>query len=834
MTEGKARCEQCGQLLPVVSRSDLAASFLKKQFPKILDASFKNPLVIRTSKLNEQSDRKTYRWSFSKGTGSAHKGLWFWVGFDVFGKRIERAWLVPSEKWTTKVTHVSQYPTSQWAPFQCYPSEDHPKIEDQIMNGHPLTSRNFQRGQFRRYVSIMKFNIGSLSTGTNGSNSKDIEMNEYVHFDGSTLRFNGDSPNPQDWEDYPNVGSRTIISAINNGWLVEVAPEQHVDVSQMGHRPPSANIQMSPADPLKAQRNGQQWAPSGVIHQEDRQVGTVSGYVQQVNHNNQQAWDKRFGQITGHMGGNPVQVQQQQMPGGQFGTGGQMVTSSTAGMAGRPMMPQNQGPRFIANVPAPVTNHAAMNPMLSGGSSVEMQDGRPVNIPIRVPAKQTANIATGRINDDGIFDHRGQVAPRPAIVTAFTTLDQQGQAGMGMVRDRSGNIIGQSSHFQAPVQSFNPGHHPNFNQGYQQTTQPQFDQWGNQIQPQGQTTQPQFDQWGNLMQAQQPQYDQWGNQMQPQWTPQQPVQNQYQQPAMAVAAAHQAAQSHMQSEGISFQTQGIGKTAQAATGTAPQASPQFGQGQVVGNVHNTRGQNPPQNGHGQQFQGQQFQGQQFLQQGQLLDPSGNPMTPAARQVPDETPVMRNQDGSPIILNGPNGQPMMLRMNAQGNPEYVTPMVVAGPDGSAVLVPPGQTVSEAQLAASVPMDVPLNAEIDPDKIVIEEKPEVTAEDAQVAAAAAPPLQPIIEEEEGPPALHTEAIELLKGRKPVKGMETRIAGVRMFWPNFPENWPFKSKDDLRFKLAELHEEHPACLKAIYMAESTAFQAKMLERWPNLLTN
>ena len=70
-----------------------------------------------------------------------------------------------------------------------------------------LTSRSFQRGLFLRYVSIMKFNIGSL---TSGQTAVDIERNEYIHFDGYTLRFNGDSPDQQAWVDYHNVAARTI------------------------------------------------------------------------------------------------------------------------------------------------------------------------------------------------------------------------------------------------------------------------------------------------------------------------------------------------------------------------------------------------------------------------------------------------------------------------------------------------------------------------------------------------------------------------------------------------------------------------------------------------
>ena len=65
-----------------------------------------------------------------------------------------------------------------------------------------------------------------------------------------------------------------------------------------------------------------------------------------------------------------------------------------------------------------------------------------------------------------------------------------------------------------------------------------------------------------------------------------------------------------------------------------------------------------------------------------------------------------------------------------------------------------------------------------------------------------------------------------------MHTRVIGAQMFWPNFPENWPFKAKPELRMTLAELHQDHPVCLKAIYMIESLVFQATMLEKWPGLL--
>lgn len=594
-----------------------------------------------------------------------------------------------------------------------------------VTQHQPLTSRNFQRGQFKRYVSIMKFNVGSLSSG---QNAVDIERNEYIHFDGYTLRFNGDSPNQTDWVNYANVVSRTIISAINNGWLVEVPEGAFVNVSEWGFRPPSANIQMSAADPYKAAQQGKgQWADGGVVHQEDRQVGTVGGFVNQVNQHNAQAWDKRFAQQQQY-GGQPAQVQHHQ----QVGPQQQVLSSSTAGMSGRPQT-MNQGPQFIAQAPAPVRDHAMMNPMLAGGTNVEAQDARVVShVPIRVPAIQTANIATGKMNDGQVaYDREGRVSPRPGMVTAYSDMNTQGTAGLGMVRDKHGNVIGQS----------------------------------------GQMGDPQYGQFGP---------------------------------------------GQFQSEGISFQTTGVGAQAQQATGTHHQASgsaPAFGSGdRVVGRVGQTRGQAP---GNGQ------------AGPGQLYNSQGQPVTPAARQNPIETPVMRGPDGAPLIVAGPNGAPMMLMQGPGGSVQYITPMVVSGTDGQATLVPPGQRVSEEQLSAAIPDTG--ETEIDPEAIELPEQTEVSEEHQQLAAAAAPQSEVV----QGPPDLHPEARELLKDKKPLKEMATAVLCGRQFWTNFPENWPFKSGVELRMKLAELHEDHLVCLKAVFMAESRSFQVKMLERWPDLLT-
>jgi hypothetical protein len=758
MTEVILRCRTCGQPLPTLTRTELGSRFVRLLHPdsEETDGGFEidgKSVAVRTSKLNAQSDRPTRRWSFSKGSGDTDPDEWFWIGLSSAGDRVLRAWIVPAAEWTTRVTHVSESPTSQWAPFQTFPSSEHPEplaaheIQESIMVAQPLTARNFQRGTFKRYVAIMKFNIGSLS---NSQTPVDIERNEYVHFDGYTLRFNGDSPNQADWVDYRNVASRTIVSAINNGWLVEVPEGVAVDVNQWNFQPPSANIQMSAADPYKAQQQGRgQWADGSVVHQEDQQVGTVAGYVQQTNMQNQQAWDKRFAQQQFQGQAVQVQHQPQQQPMPQQ----QVLTSSTAGMSGMPRQ-ANQGPRFIQHQPPPVMDHATMNPMLAGGSNVEPQDARVVaSVPIRVPAKQTANIATGKMNNGQVaYDREGKVAPRPGMVTAYSNMDAQGTAGLGVVRDKHGNVIGQSGQFGQQYGQFGPGQF----QGQQ----------GHGLQPA------------------------------------------FQQPQQGSMPPGQ-----MMQEGIVFQTQGVGQQAQQATGTYHQASGQaFGGGeQIVGRVGQTRGQVP-------------------AGPGQVLDPQGNPMTPAARQNPTETPVMRGPDGSPIIVAGPNGQPMMLMQGPDGSAQYVTPMVVAGPDGMPQLVPPGQTVSEEQMMGSVPETE--TGDIDPEQIELVEQPQVTEEHQQLAAEAAP-TPAAAPEPQGPPELHPEAAELLKGRKPVKEMATRVIGAKMFWPNFPDNWPFKSKAELRMKLAELHAEHPACLKAIYMAESTGFQAKMLEKWPDLLT-
>ena len=902
MTE-VARCQQCGQPLPVLSRTEVGQRLFRLLHPQAEMNKDSRPgggfdldgksVMIRTSKLNEQTDRKTYRWSFSKGKSSESE-LWFWIGFDAQSEQIARAWLVPAEKWATKVTHVSQYSTSQWAQFQCFPSEAHPKplraheIKERTTMSNPaqqqqqgpLTIRNFQRGQFRRYACVTKFNVGSIK-------DLDIQQNEYIHFDGWTLRLNGDSQDQGAWQNYHEVASKSIIGAINRGWLVQVPEGEYYDVTKWGsYQPPSANIQMRPADQLKAQRQGKEWANGGVVHQEDQQVGSVSGFVNQVNQHNVQAWNRRFGQH----GGVPVQVQQHQMQ--PQPSGGQLITSSTVGQGmghqphqpqqqfqGQPQMqpqqfygqsqqfqgqpqppqfqqplgqphrgpgfqqpqqfqpqqpqhqqfqpqPQPNGPVFIAQQPAPVGNHGAMNPMLVGssGGGVEVQDARPVNVQIRVPAKQTANIATGKINDDGVFDHRGQVMARPGRVTAFSDMGSQGTQGMGMVRDKHGNVLGRSADYQQ-VGTFNPGYQQHTQQGWQGGPQP----WQGQQQFQG----------GSPPWQSGPQHglQQFNQQFQPQQF--------QQQGARQVASAHGQGQPMMTAEGIQFATQGIGHTAQQATGSFPQAGPQFGSGQVVGRVGHTRGQQ----GHPQQqlqrqwsqdqiyaFGQGELQAAQHAQQvqgggGQLVNAQGQVMTPGAQQAPTETPVLRDQSGNPIIMNTAQG-PRMLMNDQNGQTIYIVPMQINTPNGP-MLVPPGQTVSEEQLVASL-TDAD-GTEIDPSQIQLEEQSEVSPEAQQLADEAAPAQLAVVPEEEdqGPPPVHPEAIKILEDRDPIEGLETRVICGQQFWPLFPTNWPFKSKPELRMQLAELHEEHAACLKAIFMAESPTFQAKMLERWPDLLT-